>query len=685
MKRILLGAMLILLLSEGLGSWFLDRFHLTRKGFCAPYGFAVMLGTLQLLYYPAQLLHLSFTWIIAASALVFLFALLVTLKDLKRVLKGLLRPQMILVVLTAVIFFFVLRTCSVDMNFADSSAYLNYIAMNINADHLNLYDITNGLRGSEWLVLYSYQGYHHFASFVCWLCDLPFWMGHAAYQLPVMTISIYLFGLIYNVLSTMLIIDAVDEIRFKDYGFKAVLLIFLLFYSNFAYWDISFAFYGNTFRNLFIMVMIRVIMIWLDSGEDSWKYLIPLILSAGLACSSSYMFMGFAVLYALAAYLFRVRKENALSDMMLNILPMVIYALTFIVHTHPILAAAVLILYVVLLFLREKGIIRRMIGALDMFLEDHDTAVFFVGVPLIFVIGSAVITVLGKQVLVTYATYLDDFTGIDMTRDFLFIHSDWLNILLNICRWGGYFLLVFRRERSGAQHYLADLCILLMIFFLNPLCIVMLEATMTGHVFYRNFLTLFNPLTEAVFFVLVYEKISTSVPERAGLKALLCIAVILGNVGSYLPSLYKGQYWIYVRDGKEEDPYYKMEMDEYNALQALISLDRADPKEEQTVLLSHSPSTLTYLPEAYQIFTPRNEWFVSVDEDFFEIARRHFSWREEGHPQYEKTCDYIEQYGVDYIVVQYWENPDYDAATDGCSVTMYEGSKFKVKKAMKQD
>ena len=127
-----------------------------------------------------------------------------------------------------------------------------------------------------------------------------------------------------------------------------------------------------------------------------------------------------------------------------------------------------------------------------------------------------------------------------------------------------------------------------------------------------------------------------------------------------------------------------MEMDEYNALQALIGLDRSHPQEDQTVLLSHSPSTLVFLPEAYQIFTPRNEWFVSIDEDFFEIARRHFSWREEGHPHYERTCDYIEQYGVDYIVVQYWENPAYDNATDGCSVTVYTGSKFKVKEVVKQ-
>ena len=90
------------------------------------------------------------------------------------------------------------------------------------------------------------------------------------------------------------------------------------------------------------------------------------------------------------------------------------------------------------------------------------------------------------------------------------------------------------------------------------------------------------------------------------------------------------------------------------------------------------------MPEAYQIFTPRNEWFVSVDEDFFSIARRHFDWREEGSPHYEKTCEYIEQYGVDYILDQYWENAAFDEAADACSVIVYDGSKYRVRQVLKQ-
>ena len=44
--------------------------------------------------------------------------------------------------------------------------------------------------------------------------------------------------------------------------------------------------------------------------------------------------------------------------------------------------------------------------------------------------------------------YLDDFTGIDMTRDFLFLHAGWLENLLNLCRWGGYFLLLKKTDRT---------------------------------------------------------------------------------------------------------------------------------------------------------------------------------------------------------------------------------------------
>ncbi len=684
MKKIWIALIALLFISEGTGQWLLRLFGREVKGYAAPYGFAAILGLLQILYYPAQILHLPFTRIIAVSCVVFFCAFIVSVLSLKSVRNALKRPQTLVLVFALTVFYCVLKTCSVDMNFADSSAYLNYIAMNIGAERLNLYDITNGLRGEEWLVLYSYQGYYHFVSWLCWIVDLPFYLGRTLYQIPVMTISIYLPGMLYHVLSTMIIVDTLDSIRFRDYGFKVILLVFLLFYSNFAYWDIAFAFYGNTFRNLFIMVMIRLIMVWLDEGSENIKYLIPAVLAAGLACSSSYLFMGFAVLYALAAYLFRTRRENALADMTVFITPMVIYAAVYLGHGHRMLAVAVPVFWVTFLALRKTGAVSRLIAKAELFFEDHVTAVFYIGIPLIFVIGSAVITWLGKNVLVTYSTYLDDFTSIDMTRDFLFLHATWLENLLNVCRWGGYFLLLRKANRLAGEDYLRDLCILMMVLFLNPLCIVMLEATMTGHVFYRNFLTLFNPLTEAYFFVLIYERIREYAAGRAGMKLLLCTAVILGNIGSYRPELYKGQYWIYVRDGKNEDPYYKIDMDEYNALQFLINQLKTDGHEGQPVLLSHSPSTLTYIPEAYQIFTPRNEFFVSVDDDFFEIARRHFEWRDPGSPHYERTCDYIAQYDVDYIVVQYWENSEYDAAADGCSVVLYEGSRFRVRQVVKE-
>ena len=60
--------------------------------------------------------------------------------------------------------------------------------------------------------------------------------------------------------------------------------------------------------------------------EEPLKYVMMFIVGAGLACSSSYLFISFAILFSLAAYLFVSQKTNAFVDMSIIVLPMAVYA-----------------------------------------------------------------------------------------------------------------------------------------------------------------------------------------------------------------------------------------------------------------------------------------------------------------------------------------------------------------------
>ena len=225
--------------------------------------------------------------------------------------------------------------------------------------------------------------------------------------------------------------------------------------------------------------------------------------------------------------------------------------------------------------------------------------------------------------------------------------------------------------------FMKDFMIMMLIFFLNPLCTSMLLNTVAGIVFYRNFMTLFNPFTEIVLFVYFYKLCEWNVIGQWILEIALCATTVISNYASFHENEL-GQYYVYIKNGKDLDPIYKVDLDEREALLTLRSAIR-EKGIEQPIIVSQSASTLTYIPEGYQLFGPRNHYYESIDNDFYNLAKRHYDWDEKEDLDYSKTCSYVKKYDVDYILVQYWENSEFDVATDGCAVTIYTGSKYKVK------
>ncbi len=97
--------------------------------------------------------------------------------------------------------------------------------------------------------------------------------------------------MIYSLISSMLIVNFAEGLKIKQKSVKYVLIAFTLFFSNFYYWRVAFAFYGNTYRTLLAAYLIYTAYCWLRDKEDSLKYVMMFIVGAGLACSSSYLFI----------------------------------------------------------------------------------------------------------------------------------------------------------------------------------------------------------------------------------------------------------------------------------------------------------------------------------------------------------------------------------------------------------
>ncbi len=680
MNRILLFTFALIICSEGVGYFGLKVLKVRQKGYAAPVGFAMILAVCQLFYYPAQLFNLSFKSIIVVTSVVFLLALVLTIMNIKQVLKNLIRPRTLIVLVSFIIFFTVLKMCSIDMEYSDSATYLNYISFNINAPNLNLYDFTTGIRGEEWSVLYLFQGYYHFVSYVCYFINIPYYLLGSTSEVANMVIAVYGMGILYQVLSTMFILNVVESFHLRNHWFAFSLLVFILFYTNFSYWNISFAFYGNTYRNLFIMETIAILYYWFKQEDEQIKYLSIFTVMAGLASSSSFLFMSFAVLYSLAAFLFHSKKFRSLFDMTTLIGPLVFYVCAYISRSHTALSVVIFVLYLVYLVARYKKPVRKIVQRCEEFFIDHAILIFFILIPGIFALGTLYLNVFKPNGFNNYSFYFGDFVHLDMVKDYIFIHSNWLDNILNVIRWVSV-ILVLVTAKKKEDLFMKDFIIMMLIFFLNPLCTTMLVNTVAGIVFYRNFMTLFNAFTEIVLFIYLYRMFEWNVVGQWVLEIALCATTVISNYASFHNSEL-GQYYVYIKNGKDLDSTYKMETDEREAVLAMREAIR-DNGVETPIIVSQSPSTLTYIPEGIQLFGPRNHYYESIDDNFYQLARRHLDWEEKEELDYSNTCSYVKKYNVDYILLQYWENSEFDEATDACSVTIYTGSKYKVKEVQK--
>jgi len=88
------------------------------------------------------------------------------------------------------------------------------------------------------------------------------------------------------------------------------------------------------------------------------------------------------------------------------------------------------------------------------------------------------------------------------------------------------------------------------------------------------------------------------------------------------------------------------------------------------------------MPQAFQLFTARDHFYkhTRIDNDFYQLAQRHFSWNTYENLNYQDSCGYIDKYDIDYLLIQYRENWEFDIATDACSTNVYQNSTIKIKK-----
>ncbi len=511
---IFIFTVLLLLIAEGTGAWTKRVLGIERRGYHAPVGFAFLLSVIEVLSLPALIMDLSFHWVIVVTCIVLAAGCVFLLFDLEDVRRSLFRWETLIVLACMALF--------IALSFRRGGVLTSPLEQ----------DLSN--KSVSALQAPKYQAYYHFAVCFAWLCNLPAKVFHIISPISLGQAEIYGLGMFYTAVSSMVIVDVVRRFHLKNHWFEFSLLVFLLLNGNYTAWSETNAWLGSSWLILFTAVSMLVCYSYVKSGNEQIKYLLLPVFGAGFACDNGFGLCSVAVLYGFLCYLLSVRKIRCLFDFFTFLIPLVLYVAVKSSDSWwwP-LSWMLFFLYLWFSFRRYHRPLRRWIARTEEFLFDHGKLIMIGIIPALMTVFSLIITfVVKNSSLVSYSYYFQDFTEIPGIRDYIFLHSDIVEIILNIFRWGGAVCLYFLAEQPQ-DRMMRSILICTLVLFVNPLCTPAISY-MTGPMFVYTFSVLFNPCTEGIMFLFVYRMFQWTVIGQWVLELTLCFGALFGLVGILL-------------------------------------------------------------------------------------------------------------------------------------------------------
>ena len=680
---------LMYLVSFGFGEALMQKLSMDEFVFNASFGFVLLIALLQIGYFPVQFFNLNFIFIVIWSLIVLSVGVGFTIVYRRALIRHFQNRRFLYIAGASIVFLVVFYFMTIDIGFSDSPMYLNYIAQNINNEHINLFNLYSGLEGSEWDTLYLYQGYYHFASFIVWLINIPHYIFGSTMTMDTLPIVIWGMGWLYQVVSTGFILDMIDDFNISNTFYRRILTLFTIGFTNFYYWKVAFAFYGNTFRSLLIWVLLFLLYRYVKSNyEKNYIPLVWIVLFAGCASSSSFFFISFEVMFGFLCYLIYVKKTEWIKSMANLVLPIVVYACVYLYKNNAFIGISIGILALIYYSKRNQKWLKPSLNWIERLITNHRNFWFIL---LLFVVygGSFIYQSTHPDYLYDMAYWAQNHTNYDMVKDYRFIYSGWIDNILNVIRWCGLIVWLFTRRSEGTKA-IKIILVVTMVVFLSPFSVVFISRYLTGNVFYRAIEIVFNPLTETMFIISLVDLIKVKW-FRPTLCTVLMVLTIYAHVGSFINDD-NGLYAWHITEGKDVNHIYKIpdsDIDIIRRFSGVLDENGERNRNDQITVISQVDGVRVFEPQIYQLFTARDYFYpsVRVDDTFYQMATNHYDWIT--YPDdlpYENVCDYFYQYGVEYIIVKsepYYQNYQFDQASDACAVVQTSNDMYKIKRVVR--
>jgi hypothetical protein len=503
MQTLILTLVILLILSEGTGQWVLKYLKIQTEGFAAPVGTAFLFTLLELLYFPAMLAHLSTDWVRITTVLVLILAVLFTLVRWKETFHALFRARTIYIILALGLFLFLLKGHD-SLLLQDEG--IGIMSANMNTSSIDLQSM-------------PLQGYLLYGGVT--MARLGRHTGLGAIEL----------SLFAEAVGVMLALDIIDSFQIMNPWFRFTLIVFAVFYCGFAEWRILGACTSDSWRLIFIALSIYCLYRWLAEGKENIKYLLLIAFGAGFFVSRGFFMVSFEILYCLMVYLFHIKKIRGLYDITTLAGPVIVYLCGWMSRFSIAGAVITAAIYVLFLINRWRRRFYHRIIQVENFFIDHNRRIFFITVPVVFLVGTFILRFFVPGYGIEYSFYINYF-ALHEVNGFLFPSGNFIDIVIDCVRWAG--LLVFLKNGNGREDGMVKYLFLgMLVFFVNPLCMGMLTEITGLDMYACAFEILFNPFTDILVLIAIYKLFEWTVVGQWVLELILVFAALFGHITSW--------------------------------------------------------------------------------------------------------------------------------------------------------
>lgn len=526
-------------------------------------------------------------------------------------------------------------------NTFDYNHYLSMVLNNATAAHFGWLDYGNG-QATAINIQYDYQSYYAFGSFVLALYEPIQRLLSPNLFLITSGLYVWVFSILFYALEYALVVGLMIELKqIKKWSSPLILLILLGYFSS-IYYNMVFAFFGNSYRTMIVAYLsFELIQSLKDKDLSLRKSLWVMLVSSSLiSVSSTGFFIGAMALTAYVVVLFRdeIDFKVLMPHLICLMFPTAFYAFLFL-RINPLLAFGIFVMIGLVLMSFIK-------------LNTNIQSILFKGVKSIlwFVLP---IGVLSYGVLQTiqgasyYPSFFFDHRAYDMVWYF-FNTEDWFKTTLNVLFLGSMLFYLIKRK-----DVLKWFIITLIIVFINPISTHFVHRYLASVVYYRSFEVILNPFTLIVFLSFIFNLF-----QSQKLNKFLALGLSLVLIPNVLSHMFYYYHYSFI-PSKNYNQIYKLENSQIELLSVLKTKILMEGYKDARIV-SQIEGELSHLPNAMSIYS--NNLVRGIDKEQIQpvtnkllniFLLRDYIGQQIFEPKanYESTCFYLIVKKVDFVIV----------------------------------